>query len=612
MKRQNLKILLLALVLVVTAAGVSISINGVPVLTQNQNGSYSIKATFASAVSSGGAAKQTIYVMGYTPITGTTTVPATKAVEVKFGGYFSGTGSLVFNGPFECGAWQAFANSGTVTGLKRSRPDWFGTNTTPGVTDMTAAVNAALANGGVVRIPADTWLVSGVSAAVPKTEIIMDKGVILKLKAASNAPVISVTADDVTVTGGEIDGNAANQTRQNYSAPAIRYLSADNGNVHDVYIHDTAGNGVYGQDSQDLKVQFNRIINTDLQAIFIKAQSGVTVYNPDASHNIIDRSMSAYHLPAILIQRDTGGTIKKAISNGNKITLTTTALVADDIGIGIRADDYVANDNVISGGFMSLSIDRSTGGSGTGNMLSGATWGAEFAASSNCSLSGGSINAITYGVVIDGTDADSTDNSITGVNIKAGVTAVFGSMSPGFRMDRTSVTGCPITVNSAVANAVYLKYGDNCTITGNPMKNLVAGGTAVFLDRADIAVVNSNSFLGFTVGVQAYDVAANPQTYTLVHGNYVPNGNVFTLAGARTFGAGCRQQGNTGSSHYFDILDMQTNVRHIRSTGSPEGVYAAGIGSIYHRTNGTSDTALYVKESGTGNTGWDAIKSVTP
>ncbi len=40
--------------------------------------------------------------------------------------------------------------------------------------------------------------------------------------------------------------------------------------------------------------------------------------------------------------------------------------------------------------------------------------------------------------------------------------------------------------------------------------------------------------------------------------------------------------------------------------GSPEGVVTAPIGAIYSRTDGGAGTSLYVKESGTGNTGWVA------
>lgn len=41
-------------------------------------------------------------------------------------------------------------------------------------------------------------------------------------------------------------------------------------------------------------------------------------------------------------------------------------------------------------------------------------------------------------------------------------------------------------------------------------------------------------------------------------------------------------------------------------TGSPEGVVTAVVGSLFLRTNGGAATTLYVKESGTGNTGWVA------
>jgi hypothetical protein len=41
-------------------------------------------------------------------------------------------------------------------------------------------------------------------------------------------------------------------------------------------------------------------------------------------------------------------------------------------------------------------------------------------------------------------------------------------------------------------------------------------------------------------------------------------------------------------------------------TGSPEGAVVAGVGSMFTRTDGGPGTTLYVKESGSGNTGWTA------
>lgn len=40
--------------------------------------------------------------------------------------------------------------------------------------------------------------------------------------------------------------------------------------------------------------------------------------------------------------------------------------------------------------------------------------------------------------------------------------------------------------------------------------------------------------------------------------------------------------------------------------GSPEGVVVAQVGSLYTNSSGGTSTTLYVKTSGTGNTGWTA------
>lgn len=41
-----------------------------------------------------------------------------------------------------------------------------------------------------------------------------------------------------------------------------------------------------------------------------------------------------------------------------------------------------------------------------------------------------------------------------------------------------------------------------------------------------------------------------------------------------------------------------------RGKGSPEGFVKAPVGSTYQRTNGGTSTTFYIKETGTGNTGW--------
>lgn len=59
-------------------------------------------------------------------------------------------------------------------------------------------------------------------------------------------------------------------------------------------------------------------------------------------------------------------------------------------------------------------------------------------------------------------------------------------------------------------------------------------------------------------------------------------------------------------SVYPSGLQLASGLFQFVGAGSPEGVYTAPIGSLYLRTDGGASTSLYVKESGTGNTGWVA------
>jgi hypothetical protein len=47
-------------------------------------------------------------------------------------------------------------------------------------------------------------------------------------------------------------------------------------------------------------------------------------------------------------------------------------------------------------------------------------------------------------------------------------------------------------------------------------------------------------------------------------------------------------------------------VQILTGTGDPESVHTAVVGSLFLRTDGGSATTLYVKETGSGNTGWSS------
>lgn len=65
---------------------------------------------------------------------------------------------------------------------------------------------------------------------------------------------------------------------------------------------------------------------------------------------------------------------------------------------------------------------------------------------------------------------------------------------------------------------------------------------------------------------------------------------------------------STLTADEIDVADLVTlgTVTWSIGIGSPEGVVTAAVGSLYSRTDGGVSTTLYVKQTGTGNTGWAA------
>lgn len=57
-------------------------------------------------------------------------------------------------------------------------------------------------------------------------------------------------------------------------------------------------------------------------------------------------------------------------------------------------------------------------------------------------------------------------------------------------------------------------------------------------------------------------------------------------------------------AHTTGILKIQENCRILTGSGSPESAVTGNVCDLYLRTNGGAATTLYVKESGSGNTGW--------
>lgn len=121
--------------------------------------------------------------------------------------------------------------------------------------------------------------------------------------------------------------------------------------------------------------------------------------------------------------------------------------------------------------------------------------------------------------------------------------------------------------------------------------------------NARIYVDFSNNGIGFTDGTVAPVVQLQSSG----------SGSLFFLRNATGFAPYSDNAFTLGSSGYRWSDTYSVNFRPGAGTakwtsgsGTPEGAVTAVVGSLYTRTDGGANTTLYVKESGSGNTGWVA------
>lgn len=139
--------------------------------------------------------------------------PADRALKVEKGGSIANTTAFTIDGPFSAGGYQVFTGSGRVlfgNGIvDKTIPQWFGTNTTPGVTDMTTAFQKAIdslpANGGQVYVANGTYLLTTIEFPVqPKTVNLIGESmhsVILKMGTATG-PILKKKEATGVIFGG--------------------------------------------------------------------------------------------------------------------------------------------------------------------------------------------------------------------------------------------------------------------------------------------------------------------------------------------------------------------------------------------------------------------------
>jgi hypothetical protein len=131
--------------------------------------------------------------------------------------------------------------------------------------------------------------------------------------------------------------------------------------------------------------------------------------------------------------------------------------------------------------------------------------------------------------------------------------------------------------NNFFGPAIFSNWSEQSTF------DLAIGGTAVTVDLA-AEVFSGASLRDSTLTVTGSTAATIPS-------EFLDSANKNLV----------RIDGSFIRSYFGPSASLWTS-----GSGSPEGVISAPVGSLFTRTDGGAGTTLYVKESGSGNTGWNA------
>ena len=211
--------------------------------------------------------------------------------------------------------------------------------------------------------------------------------------------------------------------------------------------------------------------------------------------------------------------------------------------------------------------------------------------------------------VIQGYDAEGITDLGTDNTILSNLAGAYNFMGPTkFLNDNypTVIKTLEITDNGAgliVQPAVATSDASDLIIARRSAAESSNPGTDIFVVRQRGDVVLG----GASAGSVTFQSAAGTATAALSNG-----GKTWTASGT---GGTMKIDTGTGGSYLtlqaygLKVQDHTgSNIVTVKSgTGTPENALAANVGSLFLRTDGGAGTCLYVKESGTGNTGWKAV-----
>jgi len=514
-----------------------------------------------------------------------------------------------------------------------------------GVADDTAAIQAALNNGGDIYIPDGTYVTLPLTAS-SNTRLNLSANTILKAKTGYgvNDRLLNV----INVTNFQMWGGTIQMLRAEYAGVVNeqRHCVIVSGSSDVKFVGvtaiDSGGDGFYiGGAGACVNVLLQDCVadNHFRNSCSITRGSNIQVVRGRFSRANGTTEAPFGPWAGIDVEPNAGTTLSGVVIDG--------AEVYDNDGVGILAsgpsaalitDLSIRNCKVHDNGSHGIHpnytlqaevIDNEVKSNAGSGIIDSTTTATQMTIRGNLVLNNGSYGIkgfVSNAVVSENLVINAVDDGINwrfgqGTTISNNVLQTIGGH--GIYQERAYNAAIDGNVlRSIQKHGIYITgtvtfsstRSRNWSVSGNAVygAGLLTDNTysGIYADTyANTGVINSNAI--------RRDDAGNQPQYAI----YAADATVFSSGNETSLGA---KAGNTQISiggiaapsyvNNVDVMGVKAIVRtYITSTvwqgggpGSPEGAQAGGIGSTWCRTDGGAGTSFYVKESGAGNTGWVA------
>jgi uncharacterized membrane protein len=525
-----------------------------------------------------------------------------------------------------------------------------------GVTNDAAAIQAAinaLANGGTVFFPTGTYkCLSGLTIPNDKTVLSFAGGALLTYSTATQT-LLTFSGDNCSLVGATINAPAIFDGTNAPITYAVVKIEGENFTTENCTLNNVPRVGLWFSESGNGIITGCRIDGGTSDTFYTGSNTvhfGIAIDPPSTG------SQGVYVLTGNIIKRcvqgagsgNTGtasyeqgvtvsgnvfelcwnhGWYSSGLANGS--TISANSFAGCQIPIAATGQDHVITGN-------SLTVQTTGAGVITDNELTGISLRDPV----RCVVTGNVIKGegVDGGVVI-GFDDNSgvpgankvTDNICSNNVIQITNITVAGVVAIRFLGNSTEVSRNIIANNTI---SVPVRNGDGViNVQGSSgSKNNNISGNVITMTRVQPSQFMQLFGLSYTkIENNSLELAADAASPTTINGigldscTYSAVNNNFFICTA-AWGANVTyrvlQEFNTAAQNaaannrvHFDttklagsalFLVLNTGPFLLNHTGSgtPEGFVIAGISSVWQRTDGGAGTSIYIKESGTSNTGW--------